>query len=57
MKLGKSYVKDTGDLLEKIESLGRIPEDAILVTADVVGLYPSNPHDVSTIREIRRKIR
>ena len=39
MNSGKSYVKDTGDFLEKIKSLGRIPEDAFLVTADVVGLY------------------
>ena len=46
MKSGKSYVKDTGDFLEKIKSLGRIPEDAFLVTADVVGVYPSIPHDV-----------
>ena len=45
MKSGKFYVKDTGDFLEKIKSLGRIPEDAFLVTADVVGLYPSIPHD------------
>ena len=33
MKSGKSYVKDTGDFLEKIKSLVRIPEDALLVTA------------------------
>ena len=46
MKSGKTYVKDTGDFLEKIKSLGRIPKDAFLVTADVVGLYPSIPHDV-----------
>ena len=46
MKSGKSCVKETGDLSEKIESLGRIPEDAFLVTADVVGLYPSIPHNV-----------
>ena len=46
MKSGKSYVKDTGDFLEKIKSLRRIPEDAFLVTVDVVGLYPSIPQDV-----------
>ena len=46
MKSGKSYVKDIGDFLEEIKSLGRIPEDAFLVTADVVGLYPRIPHDV-----------
>ena len=45
MKSGKPYVKDTGDFLEEIKSLGRIPEDAVLVTADVVGLHPSIPHD------------
>ena len=45
MKREKSYVKDTGDFLEKTKSLGRIPEDAFLVTADVVGLYLSIPHD------------
>ena len=45
MKSGKSYVKDTGDFLEKIKSLGRIPEDAFLVTAVIAGLCPSIPHD------------
>ena len=45
MKSGKSYVKDTGDFLEKIKNLGKIPEDAFLVTADIVGLYSSIPHD------------
>ena len=38
-------MKDTGDFLEVIKSQGRIPEDAFLVTADVVSLYPSIPHD------------
>ena len=45
MKAGKSYVKDTSDFLEKLKNLGTIPSNAILVTADVVGLYPSIPHD------------
>ena len=35
---GWSYIKDTGDFLNKIILLGKIPEGAILVTADVVGL-------------------
>ena len=29
----------------RIEELGDIPEDSILVSFDVVGLYPSIPHD------------
>ena len=61
MKSGKSYVKDTGDFLENIKSLGRIPEDAFLVTTDVVGLHLSIPHDVGvkalykTLEEISDK--
>ena len=45
MKSGKSYVKDTGDFIEKIRNLGKIPKDSFLVTVDVVGLYPSIPHE------------
>ena len=37
-------MKDTGDFLEKNKSLGRILEDAFLVTADVEGFYPSISH-------------
>ena len=44
MKEGKSYIKDTPDFLDKLKDLGEIPEGAILVTADVVRLYPSIPH-------------
>ena len=36
-----SYIKYSGDFLKKIESIGKIPEGAILVTAKVIGLYPS----------------
>ena len=45
MKGGRSYVKDTQDFLEKIKHLGNVPSNAILVTADVVGLYRSISHD------------
>ena len=41
MKGGRSYVKDTQDFLEKLKHLGKVPSNAILVTADVVGLYAS----------------
>ena len=44
MKAGKSYIKDTSDFLVKLKNLGNIPSNAILVTADVVGLYHSIPH-------------
>ena len=41
----RSYVKDTNHFLEKLKELGKVQSNAILVTADVVGLYPSIPHD------------
>ena len=45
MESGLSYVKETNDFHFKLKNLGKIPENAFLVTADVVGLYPSIPHD------------
>ena len=47
MKKGNSYIKDTGDFLEKLRAIREIPKEAILVKTDVVGLYPSIPHDES----------
>ena len=40
-----SYIKDTKHFLQVLNGLGRLPEAAILVTADVMGLYPHIPHD------------
>ena len=45
MQNGKSYIKNSGDFINKIRTIGNTPEGAILVTADVVGLYPSIPHE------------
>ena len=39
-----SYLKDTSDFLQKVRSFGTLPEGTLLVTLDVVGLYPSIPH-------------
>ena len=44
MQSAKRYIKDTSDFLRKLNELGKLPENAILVTTDVVGLYPSIPH-------------
>ncbi|KAJ8032679.1 hypothetical protein HOLleu_26269 [Holothuria leucospilota] len=32
------------DFLDKFRKLGPLPKDAIIVTIDVVSLYPSVPH-------------
>ena len=42
MQEGESYIKDTGDFLNKIKSINAILEIVILVTADLI-LYPSIP--------------
>ena len=42
---GWSYLKDSGDFLKKIKNVGNIHENAILVKADVVVLYPYIPHN------------
>ena len=39
-----SYIKDSGRFLEKTGNVGNNPENANLVTADVVRLYPNIPH-------------
>ena len=45
MQRGWSYIKNSGDFMKKTRNLGSIPKNAILITADVVGLYPSIPHE------------
>jgi hypothetical protein len=42
-KLIKSYVKDTAHFLQLMKQQGKIPEGALLVTLDVVALYPNIP--------------
>ena len=41
----KSYIKDTNDFLNKLRSLPKLPDNIILCTVDVVGLYPNIPHE------------
>ena len=44
MQNGALYSKDSNDFKSKIKNIS-IPNDALLVTANVVGLYPSIPHE------------
>ena len=39
-----STIKDSQDFINKSHKLGKIPDNAILVIADEVSLYPSIPH-------------
>ena len=40
----KSYVKDSTDFIKKINNLGKIPENSILVTMDARSLHTNIPH-------------
>ena len=55
MQNGWSCIEDSGDFIKKINNLDSIPENAISVKADAVGLYPSVPHEVS-LRELREAL-
>ena len=46
MQSSWAYIKNSGDFLRKIKQIGNLPENSILVTVDVVGLYPSILHEL-----------
>ena len=52
-----SYLKDSGNFLNKTKNLSCLPDSAILVATDIVGLYPTIPHEASlkTLREALKK--
>ena len=41
MQEGWSCIKDSSDFIKKFKNIDHIPQDALMITADVVGLYPS----------------
>ena len=45
----KCYIQDMNDFLKKISSLPPLPDDPILCTIDVVGLYSNIPHEEGLI--------
>ena len=49
------YIKDSGDFIKKNKRISIIPDDAILGTADVVGLYPNISHGLKTLQEALQK--
>ena len=59
MQNGGSYIKNSNGLKRKAKNID-IPNGAVLLTADVVGLYPSIAHEVglSALREalVKKKL-
>ena len=48
MRKGLSHIKDSRDFINKIRKMGSIPNNAILLTADVTALYLSIPYCVGS---------
>ena len=46
---------DSGDFIKKLKNIDHVPQDAIMVTADVVGLYPSIPYDAG-LKALRKSL-
>ena len=59
MENGASYTNDSNDFMNKVKNIWNIdiPNDALLVTADVVGLYHSITHkiDLKALRNALKK--
>ena len=55
MQSSRSYIKNSGDFIKKIRIIGTIPKDSILITADIVGLYPSISH-VAGIKALEKAL-
>ena len=53
MQEGWSYIKSSSDLFKKLKNIDHIPQDVIMVTADIVDQCPSIPHNagVEALRE------
>ena len=49
VKTGRSYIRDTGDLLLKLQEINNLMADEILLTLDVSALYTNIPNDEGTM--------
>ena len=49
------HIKDSGDFIRKLKNIDHIPQDATMVTAIIVGLYPSISHD-SSLEALRKAL-
>ena len=57
IKRGWWCIKDSGHFIKMTRNLGLIPENATLIRLNVVGLYPSIPHEagLKSLREVLNK--
>ena len=52
-----SCLKDSNDFINKMKNLKEFFKNALLITTDVVGLYPSIPHEaeLEALKKVRKK--
>ena len=55
MQQSGSYIKDSSDFIKKFTEIKEVAKDAIMVTADVFGLYPSIRNDVG-LEDLRKTL-
>ena len=55
MQIDWSYIKDSADFINKTKNLSTIPNNAIIITADVVVLSPSISHETG-LRALREAL-
>ena len=50
MQQSRSYIKDSSNFIKKLKKIKEVPKGASMVTAKVVGLYPSISHGLEALR-------
>ena len=53
VKTGRSYIQDTSDFLRKLQDIGDLRGDVLLLTLDVSSLYTNIPNDEGTMAALR----
>ena len=53
VKTGRSYIQDTSDFLRKLQDIGDVGGDVLLLTLDVSSLYTNIPNDEGTMAALR----
>ena len=53
VKTGRSYIRDTSDFLLKLQDIGDLCGDELLLTLDVSSLYTNIPNDKGTMATLR----
>ena len=51
----RSYIKDSNNFIKKLKEIKEDPKDAVMVTADVIVLYPNIPHNIG-LEALRRML-